>query len=261
MTPLARRPRRKPPSAPPAALRPSARAARRAGLALLLACGLWALGPAAGPAPHAPWGVATAWAHPGSLDAFGGHYDERTHTYHYHKPSRDMAQRKPEWLEWTRFPVRGTIKGQVVAVDPSDEVWVFVEYRPAYQELADKLAMANRDDKTARLRIALAHVSTRETGARNPRFEDWFLRKVAAELKTKLLEKAVRVEFELVGVGSAGTLRGTVFLEEENVNLWLVENGWSYYVLSDGENPYDALFRTAEDTAKRNQAGIWQYIR
>jgi len=198
-----------------------------------------------------------ALAHPGSLDEFGGHFDERSGEYHYHRPSKDMAERKQEYLQWARFPVQGTIQGKVVSVAGASSVWIFVDYRPAFQDLAQRIAKENRDDRKELLRVDLAHVSPEETGARNPRFEEWFVGQVTHELKQKLLDRAVSVNFSIVG-GSSSRLRGMVFIGKENVNLWLVLNGWSYYMLGDGDSEYDKLFRNAEDIARRDKTGIWK---
>ena len=159
-----------------------------------------------------------------------------------------------------RYPITGSIKGVVNAIDEHDVLWLYVAYRPAYQELVQVVSSTNRDDHKQLLRVDLSHVSPQETGARNPRFQEWFRKKVAHDLKQKLLGKDVTVHFEVVG-GDAGRLRGMVFEGEDNVNLWMVLNGLSYYVIGDGDNSYDKLFRQAEDIARRDKAGIWEYIR
>ncbi|HKI98758.1 MAG TPA: YHYH domain-containing protein [bacterium] len=200
-----------------------------------------------------------AGAHPGPLDEYGGHFDKRTGLYHYHRPSKEMAHRKPEYLNWVMLPDKGILKGDVAKVEDADTIWVHMVYRPAFQDVAQHIALANKNERDMLLRVDLAHVSPRETGAQNPRFEEWFLNKVQYELKQKLLGHKVTVNFEIVG-GGASRLRGMVFEGKENVNLWMVLNGWSYYVLNDGSNPYDKLFRNAEDIARRDKAGIWQHL-
>ena len=215
-------------------------------LAVVIAAGLLAPGRAS--------------AHGGPLDEYGGHFDESTGLYHYHKPARDMAARKREWLTWSKLPVSGEIQGTVSSVEDSDSFWLYVPYRPAYQELVQSVLPANRDDRQQLVRIRLSYVSPRETGARDARFAEWFTAKVAYELRQKLDGRPVRVAFQLAG-GNPGWLRGMVFVGSENVNLWMVLNGWSYYVVADGDTRYDAPFRKAEDTARQEKAGIWEHIR
>ena len=243
-------PRAPRPRPAPTARRPAVGLRRGAGGLAVLAL---ALGLGLGP------GAVPAGAHPAALDEYGGHFSEDG-IYHYHRPSRDMATRKAEWLEWVRYPVRGIIKGRVARIEDASHLWLHIPYRPAYQELVPEVGAANRDDHAVLLRVALAHVSPEETGARDPGFSAWFREKVTHELRQKLLDEQVTVHFRIVG-GEAGLLRSMVFQGEENVNLWMVLNGWSYYVISDGENPYDKLFRQAEDIAKRDRAGIWAHIR
>lgn len=206
-------------------------------------------------------GPRSAAGHAGPLDEYGGHFDEKTGTYHYHRPARDMAVRKSRWLHWERLPVQGWIKGTVSSVEDDHSFWLHVPYRPAYQEMTEYVLKENRDDRRVLLHIALSHVSPQETGSpRGEKFTEWFRSKVTYELRQKLQGKDVRVEFRLVG-GSPGWLRGMVFIGQENVNLWMVVNGWSYYVMADGKTPYDGLFRKAEDAAHKSGAGIWEYIR
>lgn len=201
-----------------------------------------------------------ALAEPQKLDKYGGYFDKRTGQYIYHRPPREMALEKAKYLRWVHFPDTGIVVGEVSKVSDADSIWIRVGYRFAYQELSQYVARDNKDDRDMMLRVDLAHVSPQETGSLNPRYEDWFMSKVAYELKQKLLGHKVTVNFEIVG-GSASRLRGMVFEGKDNVNLWMVLNGWSYYVLSDGPNPYDKLFRNAEDLARHNKAGIWQRAR
>lgn len=206
-------------------------------------------------------GPGSAAGHPGPLDEYGGHFDEKTGTYHYHRPARDMAVRKANWLHWDELPLKGWIKGTVSSVEDDHSFWLHIPYRPAYQEMTEYVLKENRDDRRVLLHIVLSHVSPDETGSsRGEKFAEWFRSKVTYELRQKLQGKDVRVEFRLVG-GSPGWLRGMVFIGKENVNLWMVVNGWSYYVVADGPNPYDGLFRKAEDTARKSGAGIWEYLR
>lgn len=194
---------------------------------------------------------------PLNLDEWGGHFDEATNYYHYHRPKMDMARRKREYLTWLKFPFKGAIKGIVTRIDRPNALWIRIPYRPAYQEMAPLISSNNRDDKAQLLRIWLQYVSPEETGSRGRRYSKWFKKKVIYEMAQKLEQREITVQFNLLG-GSALRLRGMVFLGEENVNLWLVLNGWSYYVINEGGNPHDKLFKQAEDLALRDKAGIWR---
>ena len=201
-----------------------------------------------------------AGAHPGTLDDYGGHFNEKIGAYHYHRPTLDMALRKQDALTWIRHPNQGVLKGTVEKIGRPNALWIRIAYRPVYQELAALITPSNRDDKAQRLRIWLRFVSPEETGHQGKKFSRSFNKRVVYELARKTAGKEVSIQFELLG-GDTGRMRGQVFMGDENLNLWLVINGWSFYVLSEGKNPFDKLFRQAEDLARRNKAGIWKSLR
>jgi len=207
-----------------------------------------------------PWTIAlapgAARAHPGKLDQYGGHFYEETGQYHYHKPDKGMALEKRKHLTWSEYPRKGIVTGRLERIDRPNALWLFVPYRPAYQELVGLVSPGNRDDRLQLLRVWLLYVSPEETGSQSSRVSKWFDGKVAYELKQKAGNQDLTVHFEMLG-GDAGRMRAMVFLGEENINLWLVRNGWSFYVMGEGGNPYDDLFRNAEDEARKNKAGIW----
>ncbi len=205
--------------------------------------------------PPAPGG--RAGAHPGELDRWGGHFNEATGFYHYHRPKMEMAARKREVLVWSDHPVRGVIKGTLSQVARPNAIWIRVGYRPAYQELVPLVSPSNRDDRQQWLRIWLRYVSPEETGRQGKRFSRAFNERVIYELKRKLTGKELSVQFEILP-NDSGRLRGLVFLGQQNINLWMVLSGWSFYLISDEDNPYDKLFRQAEDQARRNRSGFWK---
>ena len=196
------------------------------------------------------------WATPGALDEFGGHFEEKTRKYHYHRPRKDRLSRKLEVLSWVEFKKIGVMKGWVVKFERPNALWIRLDFRPAYIDLAPLVSQSNRDDKKELLRIWMKHVSPEETGRLNIKFSKAFNQRVLFELNRKAAGKRVSVQFDVLGKGG-GRLRGLAFLEEENLNLWLVSSGWSFYMLGDGENKYDKLFREAEDHARRKKSGIW----
>ena len=55
-------------------------------------------------------------AHPGDLDEWGGHFDEKTHLYHYHKPRLNIGKEKQQHLLWESFPDRGVVRQTAGAV-------------------------------------------------------------------------------------------------------------------------------------------------
>lgn len=201
-----------------------------------------------------------AWGHTGPLDEFGGHFDEKTGKYHYHRPGKNRVSRKRAVLSWVKFKKSGVMKGWVEKFERPNALWIRLDYRPAYVDLAPLVSESNRDDKKELLRIWMKYVSPEETGRLSKKFSTAFNRRVLFELTRKAAGKRVSVQFDVLGSG-AGRIRGLAFLEEENLNLWIVSSGWSFYVVGDGKNRYDKLFRKAEDHARRKKSGIWRAIK
>ncbi|MBI3992788.1 MAG: YHYH domain-containing protein [Candidatus Lambdaproteobacteria bacterium] len=207
-------------------------------------------------------GVALLWpsaatAHPGTLDEYGGHFDERTGIYHYHRPKADLVRRKREYLTWITPSTDGELRGDVASIDRPDAIWVQVPYRPAFQDLVPLVARSDRDDRKQLVRVWFRFVSPEASVTLGREYQDWFRKKVTYELDTKLKGKAITVQFHIY---PAGRMKGMVLVGEENVNLWLVLNGWSYPVLTDGDNPHVEQFRKAEDNARKSKTGLWERV-
>ena len=198
-----------------------------------------------------------AAAHPGTLDEYGGHFDEKTGVYHYHDPKADLVQQKKQWLRWVVSGQSGEVRGTVQDVARPDAVWVRVGYRPAYQDFVEYVAPSNRDDKEQWLKVFFRFVSPEASVNQDREYNEWFHQKVIYELKQKLVGKPVNIQFRIM---PGGRLYGMVFHGEENVNLWLVLNGWSYTMLSRGENPYEKLFHEAEEKAREEDRGLWKRV-
>jgi len=219
--------------------------------ALLLAlCGMALLA-----APAAP-----TLATPGSLDEWGGHFDGSNGRYHYHKPSRNLALKRSEHLNWKELDSKGTLVATFHRQDRPNAIWVHVPNRPAYHTLSRLISAANRDDGNMLIQVWFRYVSPEETGRRGKTFYEWYKKKVIFETHTKLSGQELMIHFDISPV--VKRMRGMVFVNEENINLWMVLSGWSYYLLEDGENtkdenPHHDLFIQAEDSARRNKKGLW----
>lgn len=203
-----------------------------------------------------PWG-GTAWAHAkGDLDEFGGHFDERTGGYHYHRPVWDLARRTKDYLNWIEVGEVGELQGVVARVDRPDALWVEIPYRPAYQNLAAHVSKQNRDDQKARVKVWFRYISPERSAlAQGREYSQWFKKKVVFELDRKLRGKPVTVQFWIDPASSR--VKGMVLVKEENINLWLVLKGWSFYLIAEEENPYEPSFVEAEQVARAGRAGLW----
>ena len=201
------------------------------------------------------WGF-PVMGHPADLDEYGGHFDEKTGGYHYHRPKWDMAKRTEEYLNWIVDGEVGELVGVVARVERPDAVWVHIPYRPAYQSLAYYVSRQNRDDEHAQIKVWFQYVSPEISAqTQDKAYAKWFKKKVIYELDRKLRGKPVTVQFHLVP--RAGRMIGMVMQDQENINIWLVLNGWSFHMLDKGGNPHEASFSEAEAIARREKAGLW----
>ena len=114
----------------------------------------------------------------------------------------------------------------------------------------------NRKNREQLVKVWFLHVSPEASVNRGKAYNEWFRKKVSYELARKLRGKDVTVQFKIVQEGKR--LFGMVLQGKENINLWLVLNGWSFYLLSGGDNPFEKNFLEAEDLARTQQTGLGQ---
>ena len=206
-----------------------------------------------------PISAAGLSAHPGDLDEFGGHFDARSTEYHYHRPKPEMAQRKKEHLSWIELGRIGELRGKVVEIDRPDALWVRIDYRPAYQDFARLLSPSSRRDDSQAVLVWFQHVSPEASVSGGKKYRVWFNKKVVYELDQKLKDQPVVVQFRVLP--SAPRLYGQVTMGKENINLWLILNGWSFYLLPrEGQEPNKAekSFKEAEQIARKQKLGLWK---
>ena len=195
-------------------------------------------------------------AHPGELDEYGGHFNLTSGMYHYHKPRWDLVRRSREYLHWQLEKQKGELVGEVASVERPDAVWIHISYLPAYKRLAKELSKDSRNDSRQEIRLWLRYVSPEASAmGRDKTYREWFAKKVVYELDSKLRGKPVTAQFEFIP--SAGKLRGLLFSGEENVNIWLILQGYSFYMLEKKTNPHDARFSDAEKLAQKDKVGLW----
>jgi len=53
-------------------------------------------------------------------------------------------------------------------------------------------------------------------------------------------------------------LDGMVWTGDTNINVWLVRNGWSFYLLETETPPEHEDLLAAENEAKQRQVGLWK---
>jgi endonuclease YncB( thermonuclease family) len=95
-------------------------------------------------------------------------------------------------------------------------------------------------------------VKIRLAGIDAPERKQEFGSKSRQSLVERVARKQIRIETQ--GKDRFGRTVGTVFLEKENVNLWLVENGWAWHYLEYSDSK---TLAEAEEKARVGKLGLW----
>ena len=53
-------------------------------------------------------------------------------------------------------------------------------------------------------------------------------------------------------------LDGIIRSGDTNINIWLIRNGWSFYLLGNETPPEHEDMLAAENEAKQRQVGLWK---
>ncbi len=117
----------------------------------------------------------------------------------------------------------------------------------------DTLVLNVPDAPTGQEKVRLLAIDTPERG------QQWYAESRAA-LRALVEGRTVRLEFE--GNRQArrdkyGRLLAYVFVEDRNLNVEMVRQGWSAYVSKYGGERYDRRLAEAEEQARAAHRGIW----
>lgn len=201
------------------------------------------------------------------LDEDGGYYDEATKTYKYVNITKKGVKKSS--LKVTS-PVPGRpqqIYGIVTRIDDdAKSIWLKIADRQPYMILAERLSGGNRNDKDKELRIQLKHVSPLGSVTRKGSFKEKWLEYVISYLNNQILNKQILVEIDYEEL--ARKLWGTCYLvletesgaQARNINLWMIQQGLSFYFIDHGRASDDQTFRAAQESAKKSKTGIWKYL-
>ena len=131
--------------------------------------------------------------------------------------------------------------------------------------LAERLSGGNRNDKKKEIRIQLKYVSPLGSVTLGPNFRKKWRPFVQNRLGEQILNKSILVEIDYTE--PARKLWGTVFTVVEtakgervrNINLWMVQQGLSYYFIDHGQSPENKNFKAAQTLARQSKNGLWKY--
>ncbi len=159
--------------------------------------------------------------------------------------NRDTQSVVPEMLE-----------GTLGRVTDSESVWVRIDDRGEFRKWTYKLSKSSLSLPRQEIRVWLKHVSPDRSISHGKEYNEWFKKKAAFELGKTFYNRHVRVAYDYSEV--TYRLTGMVWSGRESLNLWLVKNGWSFYLLAEEPPPEHGDFLAAEKEAQRAQIGLWK---
>ncbi|MBF0280114.1 MAG: thermonuclease family protein [SAR324 cluster bacterium] len=159
----------------------------------------------------------------------------------------------PEQLKYS-------FEGSVSRITDSESIWIYIENKQDYLRWTYKLSQSNLNRDRQEVRVWLSYVSPKRSVSRGREYNEWFTdKKVPYEIAKKFRNRRVRVDYQLLE--KVHRLVGMVWAADVSVNLWLVQNGWSFYLIEKGDSPYHDDFVKAEKTARDQQLGLWESIK
>ena len=106
------------------------------------------------------------------------------------------------------------------------------------------------------MRVYLDYVSPQLSVSHGKEFNRRFLKWVRDSITKTFYNRRVRVDYEYSD--RLYRLNGTVLAADTSINLWMIRNGMSFYLLPEEEPPEHGGFLTAEKEAQKKGVGLWQ---
>tara|TARA_Y100001970_G_C14200809_1_gene840986 strand:+ start:277 stop:918 length:642 start_codon:yes stop_codon:yes gene_type:complete len=141
-------------------------------------------------------------------------------------------------------------------VTDSESVWVRIESRTDFRKWTFKLSKKNLNLPRQEVRVWLKYVSPKLSVSHGKEYNDWFRKKSAFELQKIFYNRKLRINYDYSE--SMFRLDGMVWTGDTNLNIWLVKNGWSFYLLEDDLPSEHEDFLAAENEAKKEKIGLWK---
>ena len=141
-------------------------------------------------------------------------------------------------------------------VTNSDSVWIRIDNRSKYRKWTFKLSKKNLNLQRQEVRVWLKYVSPKLSVSHGKEYNEWFLKKSAYELQKMFYNRQVRVVYDYSE--KLYRLDGILWSGDTNINIWLIRNGWSFYLLGEEPPPEHQEFLAAENEAREKQVGLWK---
>ena len=155
-----------------------------------------------------------------------------------------------------RKVIENNLFGTFSRVTDSESIWVRIESRNDFRKWTFKLSKKNLNLTRQEVRVWLKHVSPKLSVSFGKEYNDWFRKKSAFEMQKIFLNRKLRINYEYSD--KLFRLDGMVWTGDSNLNIWLVKNGWSFYLLGNGLPIEHEEFLAAENEAKMKKIGLWK---
>jgi len=141
-------------------------------------------------------------------------------------------------------------------VTDSESVWIRIERRSEYRKWTFKLSKKNLNLPRQEVRVWLKYVSPKLSISHGNEYNEWFRKKAAFEMQKIFYNRQVRINYDYSD--KLFRLDGMVWTGDTNINIWLIKNGWSFYLL-ENEPPLEHQdLLAAENEAKQLKVGLWK---
>ena len=141
-------------------------------------------------------------------------------------------------------------------VTDSESVWIRIDNRSKFRKWTFKLSKKNLNLQRQEVRVWLKYVSPKLSVSHGKEYNEWFLKKSAYELQKMFYNRQVRVVYDYSEI--LYRLDGILWSVDTNINVWLIRNGWSFYLLGEDPPLEHEEFIAAENEAREKQVGLWK---
>ena len=141
-------------------------------------------------------------------------------------------------------------------VTDSESVWIRIERRSEYRKWTFKLSKKNLNLPRQEVRVWLKYVSPKLSISHGNEYNEWFRKKAAFEMQKIFYNRQVRINYDYSD--KLFRLDGMVWTGDTNINIWLIRNGWSFYLLENEPPMEHQDLLAAENEAKQLKVGLWK---
>ena len=141
-------------------------------------------------------------------------------------------------------------------VTDSESVWIRIERRSEYRKWTFKLSKKNLNLPRQEVRVWLKYVSPKLSISHGNEYNEWFRKKAAFEMQKIFYNRQVRINYDYSD--KLFRLDGMVWTGDTNINIWLIRNGWSFYLLENEPPLEHKELLAAENEAKQLKVGLWK---